>query len=262
MRAANDSRMSEISDKKRSGATNHRKTLKDRLVGDQLVTSLDEAERKIRAGLVRVAGAVVDKPGALVRGDQEVTLESSGRYVGRGALKLKPTMQSFGITVSDLICADVGSSTGGFTQVLLEGGARRVYAIDVGYGELDWRLRSDDRVVVMERTNARYLEALPEPIDFVTIDVSFISLSKVVPSVMKWLTPTGQVLALIKPQFEAPRAAVGDGGIVRDPAVHQSVLESMRKLFSELRLMVRGCEPAAVQGSGGNQEFLLWGSRM
>jgi 23S rRNA (cytidine1920-2'-O)/16S rRNA (cytidine1409-2'-O)-methyltransferase len=152
----------------------------------------------------------------------------------------------------------VGSSTGGFTEVLLKGGAERVYAIDVGYGELDWKLRSDPRVVVMERTNARYVEALPEPISFVSVDVSFISLTKILPAVRKWVAPLCEIVTLVKPQFEAARGDVGAGGIVRDEGVHRDVLDRIVAFLPTIDLEFRGVEASPILGAEGNKEFLVW----
>ncbi|RLC56795.1 MAG: TlyA family rRNA (cytidine-2'-O)-methyltransferase, partial [Chloroflexota bacterium] len=195
------------------------------LVERGLAESRTQAQRLIRAGLVRVAGQVADKPGTQVATNAAITLQARPRFVSRGGEKLEAALVRFGLDVRGWVAADVGASTGGFTDCLLQHGARRVYAIDVGYGQLDWRLRNDPRVVVMERTNARYLESLPEPVDLVTVDVSFISLGLILPMAVRWLKPGGQVVALIKPQFEAGRREVGKGGVVRDPQVHRRVLE-------------------------------------
>jgi 23S rRNA (cytidine1920-2'-O)/16S rRNA (cytidine1409-2'-O)-methyltransferase len=157
-----------------------------------------------------------------------------------------------------MVAADVGASTGGFTDCVLQRGACRVYAIDVGYGQLAWRLRNDPRVVVMERTNARYLESLPEPIDIVTVDVSFISLELILPAVVRWLRPDGQLLALIKPQFEAGRREVGKGGVVRDPKVHLRVLERVLGVAARLNLGLCGLMLSPLRGPAGNVEFLAW----
>ncbi len=157
------------------------------------------------------------------------------------------------------VCADVGACTGGFTDVLLQNGAAQVYAIDVGYGQLEWKLRQDARVVVMERTNARYLESLPEPVGFVCIDVSFISLKLILPAVKKWLEPDADIVALIKPQFEAGRKQVGKGGIVKDPAVHRQVLQPICSPGrAKTILQPQGLTRSAIQGADGNVEFLVW----
>jgi len=232
--------------------------LHERLVRDGLVDSRESAERAILAGLVRVNGERVDKSGTLVSDSAAVTLEGKREYVGRGALKLEAAFRFFPISCGGLVCADVGACTGGFTEILLRQGASKVYAIDVGYGDLDWRIRSDARVVVMERTNARHLESLPEPVGFVTIDVSFISLDKILPKVSQWLTPGGVVIALVKPQFEAQREEIGDGGIVRDPIVHARVVETARTSLQQYGLCFRGVEESPILGGEGNKEFLLW----
>jgi 23S rRNA (cytidine1920-2'-O)/16S rRNA (cytidine1409-2'-O)-methyltransferase len=174
--------------------------------------------------------------------------------------KLEAALIGFGVDVRGWVAADVGASTGGFTDCLLQRGAARVYAIDVGYGQLDWRLRNDPRVVVMERTNARYLEGLPEPVHLVTVDVSFISLRLILPRAVGWLHPHGQVIALVKPQFEAGRRDVGRGGVVRDPAVHRRVLVEVVRAAADLGLTLRGLMVSPLLGPAGNREFLGWWS--
>jgi len=228
------------------------------LVERGLTESRAQAQRLIRAGSVRVADQVSDKPGAQVARDAEIALQSRPRFVGRGGEKLEAALIHFELDVTGATAADVGASTGGFTDCLLQRGARRVYAIDVGYGQLDWRLRNDPRVVVMERTNARYLEHLPEPIDLVTVDVSFISLELILPMAIGWLRPGAQVVALIKPQFEAGRGEVGKGGVVRDPAVHRRVLERVLSIAAGSGLGLRGLMPSPLCGPAGNVEFLGW----
>ena len=223
-----------------------------------LAPTRTKAQRLVQAGQVRVDGQVVDKVGTRVDAEAEVTVVSLPRYVGRGAYKLIRALDLFGLDPKGLVAADVGASTGGFTEVLLERGAARVYAIDVGYGQLHWRLRQDDRVVVMERTNARHLEELPEPIALVSIDVSFISLRLILPRVADWLAPGGQVVALIKPQFEAGREQVGKGGIVRDNAVHREVLVELLSWAAQEGWRVRGCTNSPIEGADGNIEFLGW----
>ncbi len=217
-----------------------------------------EAQRLIRAGEVRVADRVVDQPGTLVAPDAPIALAARPRFVSRGGEKLEAALVGFGIDVRGWVAADVGASTGGFTDCLLQRGAARVYAIDVGYGQLDWRLRNDPRVVVMERTNARYLERLPEAVHLVTIDVSFISLRLILPRAAGWLCPGGQILALIKPQFEAGRRDVGKGGVVRDPAVHRRVLMEVTQAADALGLRLRGLMVSPLRGPAGNREFLGW----
>lgn len=228
------------------------------LVRRGLAESRTEAQRLIRAGEVRVADQVVDQPGTLVAPDVPITLAARPRFVSRGGEKLEAALIGFGIDVRGWVAADVGASTGGFTDCLLQRGAVRVYAIDVGYGQLDWRLRNDPRVVVMERTNARYLERLPEPVHLVTIDVSFISLRLILPRAVGWLRPRGQIVALMKPQFEAGRRDVGKGGVVRDPAVHRRVLVEVAQAAEALGLILRGMMVSPLLGPAGNREFLGW----
>ncbi len=228
------------------------------LVERGLAESRTQAQRLIRAGLVRVRGQVADKPGPQVATNVEITLQARPRFVSRGGEKLKAALARFGLDVTGAVAADVGASTGGFTDCLLQHGACRVYAIDVGYGQLAWRLRNDPRVVVMERTNARYLESLPEPVDLVTVDVAFISLGLILPAAVRWLNPDGQVVALIKPQFEAGRREVGKGGVVRDPKVHRRVLERVVSIAAELGLGLCGLMPSPLRGPAGNVEFLGW----
>ncbi|MCP4543208.1 MAG: TlyA family RNA methyltransferase [Chloroflexi bacterium] len=228
------------------------------LVERGLAESRNRAQRLIRAGEVRVAGQVSDKPGTQMVTDVEITVQARPRFVSRGGKKLEAALMHFQLDVSDAVAADVGASTGGFTDCLLQHGARQVYAIDVGYGQLAWRLRNDPRIVVMERTNARHLESLPEQVDLVTVDVSFISLELILPMAVRWLHPDGQVVALIKPQFEAGRRNVGKGGVVRDPAVHRSVLERVLSIAIELDLELGGLIPSPLRGPAGNVEFLGW----
>ncbi len=226
-----------------------------------LAQELPQAQRLIWAGEVRVDGQVVDQPGSMVSPAVTVTLAQRPRFVGRGGEKLAAALARFGLEPDGVVAADVGASTGGFTDCLLQGGAVRVYAIDVGYGQLAWRLRNDPRVVVMERTNARYLERLPEPVGLVTIDVSFISLELILPRAVAWLQEDGQIVALIKPQFEAARRDVGRGGVVRDPAVHRWVLERVTGIAARLHLGLQGLMPSPLLGPAGNIEFLGWWGR-
>ncbi|MBN1935605.1 MAG: TlyA family RNA methyltransferase [Anaerolineae bacterium] len=228
------------------------------LVDRELVSSRSEAQRLIMAGEVAVNGQPVTKPGALVLADSEVKIAERLPYVSRGGLKLAAALDAFAVDVGELIAADVGASTGGFTDCLLQRGIARVYAIDVGYGQLAWPLRQDERVVVMERTNARYLESLPEPIDLATIDASFISLTLLLPCVRDWLKQDGQVIALIKPQFEAGKDQVGKGGVVRDRRVHREVLERILTWCSENGLPPQGLIRSPITGPAGNVEFLVW----
>jgi 23S rRNA (cytidine1920-2'-O)/16S rRNA (cytidine1409-2'-O)-methyltransferase len=227
------------------------------LVEQGLVASRTQAQRLIMAGQVTVSGQVVDKAGMRVPVDAELAVKEPLPFVSRGGLKLDAALDALGLDVSGWIVADVGASTGGFTDCVLQRGASRVYAIDVGYGQLAWNLRQDPRVVVLERTNARYLETLPEPIDLATIDASFISLKLLLPSVMGWLRPgSGSIVALIKPQFEAGRAQVGKGGVVRDPVVHRAVLEEITAWAKGRGLGLAGLIRSPITGPAGNVEFL------
>jgi 23S rRNA (cytidine1920-2'-O)/16S rRNA (cytidine1409-2'-O)-methyltransferase len=233
--------------------------LVERLVDEGLSANREAAAKEILAGLVRVNGAIVDKVGTAVAADAEIRVASRKEFVSRAAYKLEAALSNFDIPVRGAVCADVGACTGGFTEILLQHEAKRVFAIDVGYGDLDWKVRSDQRVTVMERTNARYVESLEEPVSVVVIDVSFISLDKILPVVVKWFgTQGGHIVALIKPQFEAGREEIGEGGIVRDPAVHAAVCARIESLLPALGLQKRGLEPSPILGSEGNKEFLLW----
>lgn len=232
--------------------------LLDKLIADDFFFATDVAEKKVRAGLVRVNGEVVDKPGSLVSRNAAITIEGKKEYVGRGALKLVGALDEFSISPVGKVCADVGACTGGFTDVLLQRGASKVYAIDVGYGDLDWKIRTDPRVVVMERTNVRYVESLPEPISLVTIDVSFISLTKILGVVAGWLSPEGAIIALIKPQFEAAKEDVGEGGVITDPAVQEKVIQFILESLPAVGLESNGVVPSPILGAEGNQEFLMW----
>ncbi len=226
------------------------------LVQRGLADTRARAQALIMAGEVRVAGQVVDKPGTRVLADAEVAVAQPLPYVSRGGHKLAAALRAFGLRPRGWVVADVGASTGGFTDCLLQQGAARVYAIDVGYGQLSWRLRRDPRVVVMERTNVRYLESLPEPADLVVIDVSFISLELVLPVVAKWLAPAGQIVALIKPQFEVGKEEVGRGGVVRRPELHEAALKKVAACARALGLRLEGLEPSPILGPAGNREFL------
>lgn len=226
------------------------------LVERGLVESRERGKRLIMAGEVLVDGRVFDKPGMRVAGGADIRLSAKPPYVSRGGRKLEAALDSFDVRVAGAVAADVGASTGGFTDCLLQRGASKVYAIDVGYGQLAWRLRQHPRVVVMERTNARYLASLPEPIDLATVDVSFISLELVLPRVVNWLKPAGDIIALIKPQFEAGREEVGKGGVVKDPQVHRAVLDKILAWALDHGLAVRGLIASPLTGPAGNVEFL------
>lgn len=231
----------------------------DKLLVDRgLVDTRSRARAHIMAGEVTVNGQRVDKAGTAVPLDAQITLTQPMPYVSRGGFKLAAALDEFAIDPDGRICADVGACTGGFTDVLLQRGAARVFALDVGQGQLDWRLRNDARVVVMERTNARYVERLDEPVGLVVIDVSFISLRNILPAVAGWLDEGGEVVALVKPQFEAGPEQVGKGGIVRDPAVHRAVLQDVGGWAQANGWQVRGLMRSPITGSEGNKEFLAW----
>lgn len=223
-----------------------------------LVSSRERAQRLIHAGQVLVDDRVVDKASFQVKEDARIEIRRGLPYVSRGGYKLAKALDTFDIDPAGCVVADVGASTGGFTDCLLQRGAKRVYAIDVGYGQLDWGLRNDSRVIVMERTNARYLKELPEMVDLVTIDVSFISLRLILPQAMKWLTSDGQVIALIKPQFEAGPDRVGKGGVVRDERVHRAVLRDVLGWALRNGWSLLGLTTSPIKGATGNVEFLVW----
>ena len=231
----------------------------DKLLVDRgLIPTRAKAQAYIMAGDVRVNGEVVSKVGTKVAYSAEVDVTRPLPYVSRGGYKLAGALDTFGIDLTGRVCADVGACTGGFSDVMLQRGAAHVYAIDVGYGQLAWKIRQDDRVTVMERTNARHLEALAQPVNFVSIDVSFISLRLILPAVQQWLQPDFDILALIKPQFEAGRSQVGKGGIVRDVAVHRSVLTEIMDWCTLNQLMPSGLVRSSITGADGNVEFLVW----
>lgn len=229
------------------------------LVERGLFESRQKAQATIMSGLVYVDGRKVDKAGNPT--DEEASIEVRGKslkYVSRGGLKLEKAMASFPITLTDQVAADIGASTGGFTDCMLQNGARKVYAVDVGYGQLAWSLRSDPRVVCLERTNARYLtvEQIPEPLDFASIDVSFISLKLILPALRPLMREGGQVVCLVKPQFEAGKEKVGKKGVVRDPAVHREVLEHFLEHAAQAQFHVAGLTYSPIRGPEGNIEYL------
>ncbi|HDI61185.1 MAG TPA: TlyA family RNA methyltransferase [Desulfobacteraceae bacterium] len=229
------------------------------LVDRRLAASRQRARALIMAGKVLVADRVCDKPGTRVKPDAAVSLRGEDiPYVSRGGIKLAAALDAVGMDISGWICLDVGASTGGFTDCLLQHGARRVYAVDVGYGQLAWKLRQDPRVVPIERTNIRHMakDAIAEKVDLAAIDTSFISLRIVVPAVLGFVRPGGWILALIKPQFEVGRGQVGKGGVVRDPGQHQAVIDALCAFFRGLGLTVRTVLPSPILGPKGNQEFL------
>jgi len=226
------------------------------LVERNLAGSRNQAQRLIMAHQVKVSGQLVTKPGTRVPVDAPIEVTERLPYVSRGGLKLEAALEQFAVPVVGVTAADVGASTGGFTDCLLQRGAARVYAIDVGYGQLAWSLRRDDRVVVLERTNARYLDHLPEPIQLATVDASFISLKLILPRVRDWLVPGGNAIALIKPQFEAGPDQVGKGGVVRDRRVHCQVLCELLTWAQENGLPPQGLIRSPITGPAGNIEFL------
>ena len=236
------------------------KTRLDVLLTEQgLQESRQKAQATIMSGLVFVNGQRVDKPGTAVPNDAKVEIRGNTlKYVSRGGLKLEKAMQTFPLTLTGKICADIGASTGGFTDCMLQNGAKKVYAVDVGYGQLDWKLRNDARVVCMERTNARYLthEEIPEELDFASVDVSFISLKLIFPALYGLLREGGEIACLIKPQFEAGREKVGKKGVVRDPAVHLEVLEHFLIHAKENHFTVLGITYSPIRGPEGNIEYL------
>jgi 23S rRNA (cytidine1920-2'-O)/16S rRNA (cytidine1409-2'-O)-methyltransferase len=230
------------------------------LVERGFISSRQRARAVIMAGQVRMDGHAVGKPGTLVSEDAEIEIVGEDHpYVSRGGVKLEGALKGYGIDVSQYICLDIGASTGGFTDCLLRCGARRVYAVDVGYGQLAWKLRQDPRVIVIERTNIRYMptECVPEPLDLITIDVSFISLKIVVPAVLKFLKPSGRLLPLIKPQFEVGKGKVGKGGVVTDPEQHSRVITELDLCFRGLGLDCSEALPSPIEGPKGNKEFFM-----
>ena len=229
------------------------------LVEQMYADTRSKAQAIIMAGQVYVNGQKADKPGTSY--EETVQIEVRGvtcPYVSRGGLKLEKALRDFGVKPDGFVCSDSGASTGGFTDCLLQQGAKKVFAIDVGYGQLDWKIRSDERVVVMERTNIRYVtpEDLGEPLDLSVIDVSFISLKIVLPAIKALLKPTGQVLCLIKPQFEAGKEKVGKKGVVREPEIHKEVLDAFVETVTELGFTILGLTFSPVKGPEGNIEFL------
>ncbi len=231
------------------------------LVERGLAESREKGQRLILAGAVRVAGQVADKAGRTYADDAVVEVTASDKFVSRGGGKLDAAFDAFNLEVTAMVCADIGASTGGFTDCLLQHGASRVYAVDVGKGQLDWRLRNDPRVIVKEELNARYLSErdIPEMFQFAVIDVSFISLTLILPPVTKLLASGGQIVSLIKPQFEAGRELVGKGGVVRDSAVHEAVVARIRQFgVDRLSLECLGICESPLRGPAGNIEFLAW----
>lgn len=229
-----------------------------------LVSSRERAKALIMAGKVLVDQQKIDKAGTLIDPNLEIRiLGGDMAYVSRGGLKLEKALKTFPIDLKGMVVADIGASTGGFVDCALQYGASKVFAIDVGYGQLDWKLRNDPRVVNMEKTNARYLQLsdIGEAVNVITTDVAFISLDKILPPAMGLLEEDGQVIALIKPQFEAGKENVGKKGVVKDPKVHEAVLEKIVGLCQEIELQINGLTHSPIKGPEGNIEYLLWGSK-
>lgn len=230
------------------------------LVNNGLAESREKAKRTIMAGLVTVNGRLEDKPGSTFDPDSEIIVAGKEcPYVSRGGLKLQKAIEEWGVSCENTVCVDMGASTGGFTDCMLQHGAVKVYAIDVGYGQLDYKLRTDARVVNMEKTNIRYMDTdlIKEPVDLISIDVSFISVKHMFPVAAKILAPGGHILCLVKPQFEAGREQVGKGGIVRDPKVHEEVINNVIAYGEENGLYPLELTYSPIRGTKGNIEYLL-----
>lgn len=234
---------------------------------DQMVVEKGLAQNRrsaktlIMAGNVLVNNQLLDKPGTLISIDKNILVKGERNlYVSRGGLKLEKTLKVFEIDVSGFDCLDVGASTGGFTDCLLQHGADRIFAVDVGYGQLAWKLRQDPRVHVIERTNIRHMpiETISRPVDLITIDVSFISLKIVVPKVIRFLKADGTILALIKPQFEVDKGHVGKGGVVKSPILHRKVIDDLSTFFTKEGLICKSITPSALLGPKGNKEFFIY----
>lgn len=241
--------------------TNKKKRLDSLLVEKGLIESRTLAKGVIMSGAVYVNGQKIDKPGSQVRIDDEIEVRNIiPKYVGRGGLKLEHAIIEFDINISNKTCLDIGASTGGFTDCLLQHGAEKVYAVDVGYGQLHWRLRNDKRVINMERLNARYLkkEDLDETVDIITIDVSFITMKKLLIPALQFLKMGGILIGLIKPQFEVGKGKVGKGGIVKDVRLHKAVIEDIKRYLAELGLRNIRTIESPILGTDGNKEFLVY----
>lgn len=231
------------------------------MVEQGLEQSRERARALIMEGCVYLGGQKVEKPGQELPEDAKLELRGKTLpYVSRGGLKLEKAMRVFDITLEEKTCMDIGASTGGFTDCMLQNGAARVYSIDVGYGQLAWKLRQDPRVICLERTNVRYLtkEQVPQPVDFASVDVSFISLTLVLPVAREFLAPGGRVVCLIKPQFEAGRGRVGKKGVVREPSIHREVIEKIAGFAAQNGFFVLGLDYSPVKGPEGNIEYLLY----
>jgi 23S rRNA (cytidine1920-2'-O)/16S rRNA (cytidine1409-2'-O)-methyltransferase len=234
----------------------------DKLLVDRgVVQSRERAKAMILAGMVMVGDRVVDKAGALVERDSHIRVKGTGHpYVSRGGIKLEGALRTFGVDPKDKVAMDIGASTGGFTDCLLQWGARRVYAVDVGYGQLAWKLRRDPRVVNLERRNIRFLKPreIGEEVDLVVVDTSFISVGKFLPNVVSMVREGGELVALLKPQFEVGKGEVGKGGVVRDTRKHQQVLERISRFSESIGMKVRGVMESPLLGPKGNKEFFIY----
>ena len=231
------------------------------MVARHIAASRERARMLITTGSVLVNGLPAAKPGTIVTAQSTITLKTEDfPYVSRGGLKMEKALQIFPVNLQDAVCLDIGASTGGFTDCLLQHGARKVYAVDVGYGQLAWKLRQDARVIPIERTNARNIspDVVPEKVNYVTIDVSFISLRLIVPAVLPLMQPAAGIIALIKPQFEVGKGQVGKGGVVKDSRLHREVILSLRQFFESLSLQYQGDVPSPILGPKGNKEFLAF----
>jgi 23S rRNA (cytidine1920-2'-O)/16S rRNA (cytidine1409-2'-O)-methyltransferase len=227
------------------------------LVAKGLFASREQAQRAVMAGEIKIGTRTAAKPSQLLKADAEIALKPMRKYVGRGGLKLENALDRFRIDVHGKVALDIGASTGGFTDCLLQRGAAKVYAVDVGHGQFDWKLRNNPRVIVLEKLNARFLsgEHIPELVDVCVIDVSFISLTLILPNAFDLMTSAGVILALIKPQFELQRPDVGRGGIVRDPDLQRKAQDKIVAFVTHLGYVVSGIVPSAIKGADGNQEF-------
>jgi 23S rRNA (cytidine1920-2'-O)/16S rRNA (cytidine1409-2'-O)-methyltransferase len=241
--------------------TSDKQRLDQLMVVRNLAASRERARTLIKDGAVLVNGFPATKPGSIVSTAATIALKQKDfPYVSRGGLKLEKALEAFPVNLQTAVCLDIGASTGGFTDCLLQHGAQRVYAVDVGYGQLAWKLRKDARVIVIERTNARQISQneIPEGVDLVTIDVSFISLRLIVPAVLPLLKPAANIIALIKPQFEVGKGQVGKGGVVKDKCLHDEVIQSLRDFFESLGLTCPHFIPSPILGPKGNKEFLAF----
>jgi len=229
------------------------------LVARSLFSSLEQAQRAVMAGEIKIGTRIAVKPSRLLAADDQNAVKPTRKYVGRAALKLEKAPDPFKIDMKSKVALDIGASTGGFTDCLLQRGTEKVYAVDVGRGQLDWKIRKDPRVIVLEKLNARFLSRahIPELVDLCVIDVSFISLTLILPNAFELITPSGVILALIKPQFELERADIGRGGIVRDPELHQKAQDKIVQFVTHLGHIVFGIVPSAITGADGNQEFFV-----